>query len=117
MHLTKERVEELKALTEKATPGPWQTNYWDEQSRRNAEYIVAANPEVIRALCDLALQALIFQKLIAGIHYPEHWDTAAYPTLESALLEVGDFRCSECLNVAEEPRADYEVLPDGSCKF
>ena len=27
------------------------------------------------------------------IHYPEHWDTACYPTLESALHEIG---CSEC---------------------
>lgn len=27
------------------------------------------------------------------IHYPEHWDTAAYPTLADALREIG---CSEC---------------------
>ena len=27
------------------------------------------------------------------IHYPKHWDTACYPTLESALHEIG---CSEC---------------------
>jgi len=27
------------------------------------------------------------------IHYPKHWDTACYPTLESALYEIG---CSEC---------------------
>jgi hypothetical protein len=29
----------------------------------------------------------------ALIHYPEHWDTACYETLEDALHEIG---CSEC---------------------
>lgn len=27
------------------------------------------------------------------VHYPQHWDTACYPTLESALHDI---RCSEC---------------------
>lgn len=30
------------------------------------------------------------------IHYPEHWDDAAYPTLDDALAEFGEFSCSEC---------------------
>lgn len=40
-------------------------------------------------------------KAIAGyaalIHYPEHWDTAAYPTLESAVRETLAWAgCSAC---------------------
>jgi hypothetical protein len=31
-----------------------------------------------------------------AIHYPECWDVAAYPTLESALSEIAEFKCSEC---------------------
>jgi len=31
------------------------------------------------------------------IHYPEHWDTAAYPDLGYALCEMADNeQCSEC---------------------
>lgn len=33
------------------------------------------------------------ENLAELIHYPQHWDTACYPTLESALHEIG---CSEC---------------------
>lgn len=35
--------------------------------------------------------------IAAAIHCPEHWDTMAYPTLESALHELAAwFKCSEC---------------------
>ncbi|MEK7916602.1 hypothetical protein AAB988_29645 [Burkholderia contaminans] len=40
-----------------------------------------------------------FEKLAAKIHYPECWDTAAYPTLAAALVECSawyDMRCGEC---------------------
>lgn len=32
------------------------------------------------------------------IHYPDCWDTAAYPTLDEALIEIGKFECTneEC---------------------
>ena len=37
---------------------------------------------------------------LAGlIHYPQHWDTACYPTLEDALEEIG---CSECRRCEDE---------------
>lgn len=29
------------------------------------------------------------EKLAQAIHYPECWDTMAYPTLLSALIEIG----------------------------
>lgn len=33
----------------------------------------------------------------AAIHYPDCWDTAAYPTVESALVEVYEhYRCTQC---------------------
>ncbi len=35
--------------------------------------------------------------LAAAIHYPDHWDPAAYDTLESALAELAaSFQCTEC---------------------
>lgn len=37
-------------------------------------------------------------QIAAGIHYPECWDTMAYPTLESALAEV--FAWWQCSNEA-----------------
>jgi hypothetical protein len=47
-----------------------------------------------------ALMAVIFgedEELAKRLHYPECWDTAAYPTLHDALLEVtGNCGCSEC---------------------
>lgn len=37
--------------------------------------------------------------MAAAIHYPEHWDTSVYPTLEDAILAVltwhGCPRCQE----------------------
>lgn len=47
------------------------------------------------------------QNFSAMIHYPEHWDTAAYPTLDSAITEIllctG---CSECKT--EQPGQDEQ---------
>jgi hypothetical protein len=41
----------------------------------------------------------------AAIHYPECWDTAAYPTVESALSEVyAAFKCTNHIG-ASEPKA------------
>ena len=31
-----------------------------------------------------------------AIHYPACWDTAAYPTMQDAMAEIGAFKCSEC---------------------
>jgi len=37
-----------------------------------------------------------------AIHYPECWDTAAYPTLKSALEEVyASFKCSDERHIAK----------------
>ena len=42
----------------------------------------------------------------ALIHYPECWDTAAYPTLASAIKEIGAFKCSsdECQAATQEAK-------------
>ena len=44
-----------------------------------------------KSLKDLKQQH--FEELGKLIHYPEHWDTMAYPAIEDALKEIG---CSEC---------------------
>lgn len=42
----------------------------------------------------LDTESAVIAKLL---HYPEHWDVAAYPTLYSAVVEaLQDFACSEC---------------------
>lgn len=38
------------------------------------------------------------EKIAVQIHYPQCWDTAAYPTLEDAIYEILDQGCSECQN-------------------
>ena len=39
------------------------------------------------------------QRIAKELHYPECWDTAAYPTLEEALLEaLHTFECSAYLD-------------------
>ena len=36
-------------------------------------------------------------EMAAAIHYPEHWDTATYPTLADAIYEIiTNEGCSEC---------------------
>ncbi len=42
-------------------------------------------------------------KLASQIHYPDCWDTMAYPTLEDALWEIiGHQECSECVRIKDE---------------
>ncbi len=44
----------------------------------------------------VAEQRRMIEDLHAVLDYPQHWDTAAYPTLASALKEVtNDFKCSD----------------------
>ncbi len=49
------------------------------------------------------------------LHYPEHWDTAAYPTLESAIWEsLALNKCSECypmVEVAPAPASEPQAEP------
>ncbi len=42
------------------------------------------------------------------IHYPEHWDTAAYPDLNSALHEIlsCNFSCQECGQQSQDNQED-----------
>jgi hypothetical protein len=58
---------------------------------------------------DTAAQTLgsVPQATAAAIHYPDCWDTAAYPTLESALIELYHaFKCSEC-----SPEEEQAAMP------
>jgi hypothetical protein len=63
-----------------------------------------ASPTAPRADADTAdHEALIAETL----HWPEHWDTAAYPDVWSALQEVmHSFQCSECRLDPVDGRAD-----------
>lgn len=37
------------------------------------------------------------QEITTALHYPEHWDTAVYPTLDDAVWEIlMTYDCSEC---------------------
>ena len=38
------------------------------------------------------------ERIAKALHYPDCWDTAAYPTLDTAVLEsLNSFLCSECM--------------------
>ena len=55
------------------------------------------------------------QTLATALHYPQCWDTAAYPTLESAIDEAAAwFRCSVCTPDAIEPEPRTLTLKDGT---
>ncbi|GAI04358.1 unnamed protein product [marine sediment metagenome] len=45
------------------------------------------------------------EALKTAIHYPEHWDTAAYPTLIDAISQLS---CSACLDarITDEEHED-----------
>ncbi|MBU6488274.1 MAG: hypothetical protein KGQ57_10645, partial [Burkholderiales bacterium] len=46
-----------------------------------------------------AENAVVRNKIAAALHYPDHWDTAAYPTLDDAAWEAmacAKLTCSEC---------------------
>lgn len=68
-----------------------------------------------------AENAGVRNKIAAALHYPDHWDTAAYPTLDDAAWEAiaaAKLTCSEC---AEQPseRGEQDCphgVDDGACK-
>jgi hypothetical protein len=61
------------------------------------------NPQAPATAGDAALPVEVVQhlrdKIASGLHYPDCWDTAAYPTLEHAMWEsLHNFMCSTCLD-------------------
>ena len=46
--------------------------------------------------------------LAKALHYPDCWDTAAYPTLESAIHEAAAWKCSVC-NPTQPPSSPVEA--------
>jgi len=51
------------------------------------------------------------ESIARAIHYPRCWDTAAYPTIDDALLELaGCVGCSECKYPGENPDADQKPI-------
>jgi hypothetical protein len=68
------------------------------QTRRDLPATLAV---IDRALQRRAEHEIVLNKALAShatlIHYPQHWDTAAYPTLESAVREALSWAgCSAC---------------------
>jgi hypothetical protein len=56
------------------------------------------------ALAQPKAQEPTVEKLAQVMHYPECWDTAAYPTIESALHEAYSWaKCNVCQPKAQEP--------------
>lgn len=53
---------------------------------------------ISRRTIDHCIGSVGIRELIGLIlHYPTCWDTAAFPTLESAILEaLADNKCTEC---------------------
>src|SRR5450830_143654 len=51
-----------------------------------------------------------------AIHYPECWDTAAYPTLASAIKEIGAFKCSTDECPAAQPQ-EAKAVAAGAQEF
>lgn len=66
-----------------------------------------------------AVRKVLGSSLAAAIHYPGCWDTAAYPTIESALAEMGeDFQCTneDCPHHSAQPQGEpgaFDVAVSG----
>lgn len=68
-----------------------------------AAYIAKA---VIEHLNAKPVESGELSKVAQNIHYPECWDTVAYPTLMDALRE---FTCSECANLVERKQLPLDA--------
>lgn len=67
---------------------------WDMFDNQDGYYM--NTDECTEKMNELALEMeQLKTKLGKLIHYPNCWDTACYPNLENALIEIG---CSECHN-------------------
>jgi len=69
---------------------------------KDSEYVKALSLELDETVKELErLRTEIAElkaerdRLASAIHYPEHWDTTAYPTLYDALNEIGCNQCEE----------------------
>ncbi len=51
-------------------------------------------------------------KIAQILHYPDHWDTAAYPTINDAIIETLSslFHCSECAPIEPIAWTEREKL-------
>ena len=65
--------------------------------------LVASARDAARVLREVAA---LQEELAARLHYPQCWDTVAYPTLADALREVADCSCSTCKREPERPSVE-----------
>ncbi|MDE1008183.1 MAG: hypothetical protein OSB38_21170 [Paraburkholderia fungorum] len=67
---------------------------WNKRAALSATQPAAVDREASKPAAEIPFAGDIAQ----AIHYPECWDTAAYPNFVSALREVySHFQCSECI--------------------
>lgn len=81
---------------------------WGDEDMRGSccnqwHAMLAAAPDHFRDAAEMVAEPAD-DRIAAALHYPECWDTAAYPTVESALSEVyAHYRCTEHDAPAEVP--------------
>lgn len=57
------------------------------------------DPADYKRTMDAQFPDAVREKITRALHYPDCWDTAAYPTLDTAILEsMSNFICSTCLD-------------------
>ncbi|WP_201747269.1 hypothetical protein [Glaciimonas sp. PCH181] len=71
---------------------PINVTFWREKMGHTVLPLFAASPMPVN--------------IAQSIHYPDCWDAATYPTVESALAEIGAFKCSECTAPAQLQHSD-----------
>lgn len=77
----------LEGIRDRAEGLPKELAQWRNTAPDAPSYVATPPASIPEPVADYA----------ALIHYPEHWDTAAYPTLESAVREALAFAgCSAC---------------------
>ena len=87
-----------------------------QQERKRLHAMLSAAPDHFRDAAEMVAEPA-HDRIAAAIHYPECWDTAAYPTVESALSEVfAHYRCTEHAAPAEVPMPE-PVAIDGTSQL
>lgn len=103
-----ERVAKLVGWDNRIFMTPADYSEWCARMRRFVR--LAATPQPVVVDCKNGQN-----KLAAAMHYPDCWDTAAYPDLASAVWEVcTGMRCSTCAENAEAAGVERSQQGQGS---
>ncbi len=94
-------------MQELITNYEWAKEICDKNNELNRQYD-PEHEDVIPVPLYAAAQAK--PDVAKMIHYPECWDTAAYPTIDDAMREIVAFKCADCQRPTQTAAVQAESL-------